>query len=93
MRAVSGAGRVDGVTAPLTPEGYARARRVLMRRDPYRYNAGASGNNFVGWSPYEGIELPFRAIETYLRGECVATEGHVLAEPGQGRFVSPLRAQ
>jgi DNA-3-methyladenine glycosylase II len=34
MRAVSGAGRVDGVTAPLTPEGYARARRVLMRRDP-----------------------------------------------------------
>src|SRR6202051_5238191 len=30
---------------------------VLLRRAPYRYHAGASGNNFVGWSPYEGIEL------------------------------------
>jgi DNA-3-methyladenine glycosylase II len=40
MRAVTGAGPVngvngvDGVAAPLTPEGYERARRVLMRRDP-----------------------------------------------------------
>jgi len=31
MRAVSRAG---GTPAPLTPEGYARARRVLIRRDP-----------------------------------------------------------
>ena len=30
---------------------------VLMRRDPYRYNAAASGNNFVSWSPYDGIDL------------------------------------
>jgi DNA-3-methyladenine glycosylase II len=37
MRAVTGAGPVngvDGVAAPLTPQGYERARRVLMRRDP-----------------------------------------------------------
>ena len=34
MRAVTGAGPVNGVAAPLTPEGYERARRVLMRRDP-----------------------------------------------------------
>jgi len=40
MRAVTGAGPVngvdgvDGVAAPLTPAGYERARRVLMRRDP-----------------------------------------------------------
>jgi allantoinase len=64
---------------------------VLMRRDPYRYSAAASGANFVSWSPYEGIELPFRAIETYLRGACVAAEGKVIAEPGSGRFISPLR--
>ena len=64
---------------------------VLMRRDPHRYSAAASGNNFVSWSPYEGIELPFRPTETYLRGECVAAEGRVLAEPGAGRFVSPPR--
>jgi DNA-3-methyladenine glycosylase II len=34
MRAVTGAGPLNGVAAPLTPEGYERARRVLMRRDP-----------------------------------------------------------
>jgi len=34
MRAVSTPSRVSGPPAPLTPEGYARARRVLMRRDP-----------------------------------------------------------
>jgi allantoinase len=66
---------------------------VLMRRDPYRYNAAASGNNFVPWSPYDGSELPFRAIETYVRGTCVAAEGRVIAEPGQGRFVSPVHAR
>lgn len=34
MRAVRPAGRLSGAPAPLSPEGYARARRVLMRRDP-----------------------------------------------------------
>ena len=34
MRAVRPASRANGAPAPLTPEGYARARRVLMRRDP-----------------------------------------------------------
>jgi len=65
---------------------------VLMRRDPHRYSAAESGNNFVSWSPYDGIELPFRPIETYVRGECVAVEGRVIAEPGQGRFVRPVHA-
>lgn len=65
---------------------------VLVRRDPYRYDAGASGNNFVSWSPYQGVELPYRVAETWLRGECVAAEGRVLAEPGTGRFVRPRAA-
>ena len=34
MRALSAASGVSGAPAPLTPDGYARARRVLMRRDP-----------------------------------------------------------
>jgi allantoinase len=66
---------------------------VLMRRDPHHYSAGASGNNFVSWSPYEGIELPFRPVETYVRGTCVAADGQVVGKPGFGRFVSPQRAQ
>jgi allantoinase len=62
---------------------------VLARRDPYRYQAAASGNNFVSWSPYEGIELPYSAVATFVRGDCVAADGKVLAKPGQGRFVHP----
>jgi allantoinase len=65
---------------------------VLVRRDPYRYDAGASGNNFVSWSPYQGVELPYRVVETWLRGECVGAQGRVLAEPGNGRFVRPRAA-
>jgi allantoinase len=65
---------------------------VLMRRDPYRYLAGDSGNNFVSWSPYDGIALPFRVAATFVRGMCVAADGRVTAEPGCGRFVRPPSA-
>jgi DNA-3-methyladenine glycosylase II len=34
MYAVGRGGEAGGVPAPLTPDGYARARRLLMRRDP-----------------------------------------------------------
>jgi DNA-3-methyladenine glycosylase II len=34
MHAVGGGGKAGGALAPLTAHGYARARRVLMRRDP-----------------------------------------------------------
>ena len=63
---------------------------VLMRRDPYRYSAAASGNNFVSWSPYEGIELPFRPIATFVRGTCVAAEGRV--SPSLGRVALSARS-
>jgi allantoinase len=63
---------------------------VLMRREPYRYRAGESGNNVVSWSPYDGIDLPFRVVATFLRGACVMADGQVTAAPGTGRFVRPL---
>jgi allantoinase len=62
---------------------------VLMRRESYRYRAADSGNNFVSWSPYDGIELPFRPVAAFLRGVCVAADGRVIAEPGHGCFVRP----
>jgi allantoinase len=62
---------------------------VLTRRDPYRYRAADSGNNYVAWSPYDGIGLPFRIVATFLRGHCVAADGRVSAAPGQGQFVKP----
>jgi allantoinase len=64
---------------------------VLMSASPYRYAAAATGVNVVDWSPYEGMELPYRVEATFLRGKAVAADGWVIAEPGIGRFQKPLR--
>lgn len=64
---------------------------VLARRDPYTYYAADSSNNFVSWSPYDGLTLPYRIVGTFLRGECIMADGKVLAKPGHGRFVRPVR--
>ncbi len=63
---------------------------VLFDR-PMVYDAAASGNNVVGWSPYNGINLPWTIGATWLRGKQVCADGKVLAEPGNGRFVRPER--
>jgi allantoinase len=60
---------------------------VLFDR-PKTYDAAESGHNVVGWSPYNGIELPWTVGLTYLRGRQVF-DGVTVAEPGAGRFVRP----
>lgn len=62
---------------------------VVMAHDPRRYDASASGHNCVGWSPYEGMELPYRPVATFRRGEMAFDGADVHAQPGSGRFVSP----
>lgn len=61
---------------------------VLVPR-PRIYDAAASGHNVVGWSPYNGIELPWTVDATYLRGRLAFDGVNVVAEPGTGRFVRP----
>jgi allantoinase len=61
---------------------------VLVAR-PHRYNAAASGHNVVGWSPYDGIELPYAIDATWSRGRLAFDGNKVLAEPGAGRWVRP----
>ena len=56
-----------------------------------RYDAAESGHNVVGWSPYNGIELPWTVGLTYLRGQQVF-DGTNVAAPGVGRFVRPETA-
>ena len=46
--------------------------------------------NVVGWSPYNGIRLPWRVAATFLRGRLAFDGKRVLAEPGTGAFVRPL---
>lgn len=62
---------------------------IIIKRDPYIYSAAASGNNFSGWSPYDGREIYYRVQRTMLRGEWVYANNVVTAEPGNGQFVSP----
>jgi allantoinase len=61
---------------------------VLVKR-PKIYDAAASGHNVVGWSPYNGITLPWTLDATWLRGRLAFDGTSVLAEPGTGKFVRP----
>jgi len=65
---------------------------VVMAHRPHRYDPAASGHNFVQWSPYAGIELPYRPVATFVRGTLIFDGTKVLAEPGSGSFVHPAIA-
>jgi allantoinase len=62
---------------------------TVLTPKPLLYDAAASGHNVVGWSPYNGIKLPWRVSGTFLRGIKAFDGRDVLAEPGSGRFVRP----
>ena len=62
---------------------------VILTPEPLLYDAAASGHNVVGWSPYNGMTLPWRVSGTFLRGIKAFDGRRVLAEPGSGRFVRP----
>jgi allantoinase len=63
---------------------------VVLTPEETVYDAAASGNNVVGWSPYQGIRLPYKVSATYLRGAHAFDGTKVLSEPGTGKFVRPL---
>ena len=44
-----------------------------------------------GWSPFDGKEFTCRVAATYLRGKPVWDGKTVLAKPGDGRFLRPLK--
>ncbi|MHA6298251.1 dihydroorotase [Devosia sp. CAU 1758] len=79
--------RLDHIKGALEP-GKDADITVLVNR-PQVYDAARSGHNVVGWSPYNGIELPWTIAGTWLRGRQVFDGKDVLAEPGNGRFVRP----
>ncbi|WP_411032685.1 dihydroorotase [Shinella sp. BYT-45] len=62
---------------------------TVLTPEPYTYDAAQSGHNVVGWSPYNGIRLPWRVSATWLRGRLAFDGRKVLAEPGTGAFVRP----
>ncbi|MBY5333999.1 amidohydrolase family protein [Rhizobium leguminosarum] len=83
--------RLDHIKGALTPG--KDADIVVLEPRESVYDASASGNNVVGWSPYNGIRLPWTVSATYLRGEKIAEGTKVLADAGTGSFVRPLPRQ
>jgi allantoinase len=83
--------RLDHAKGALTP-GKDADITVLEPKESV-YDAAASGNNVVGWSPYNGIRLPWTVSAVWLRGRQITEGSKVLAEPGSGRFVRPLPRQ
>ncbi|OJU01092.1 MAG: allantoinase [Rhizobium sp. 63-7] len=79
--------RLDHVKGALTPG--RDADIIVLTPEETVYDAAASGHNIVGWSPYNGIRLPYRVSGTYLRGKLAFDGSKVLAEPGTGAFVRP----
>lgn len=43
------------------------------------------------WTPYEGMEVTGRVVLTVVRGRVAYEEGRIVAEPGWGGFVRPIR--
>jgi allantoinase len=62
---------------------------AVLTSEPHVYDAGKTGNNVAGWSPYDGMTLPYRVAATYGRGILAYDGTHVVAEPGWGAFVRP----
>lgn len=55
------------------------------------YDAKASRHSIAGWSPYDGMTLPWSVAGTWLRGQQVFDGTDVLAQPGHGQFIRPPR--
>lgn len=62
---------------------------TVLTPEPYRFEAAATGHSVAGWSPYDGMTLPYRVSATYARGHLAFDGRTVLAEPGRGSFVRP----
>jgi allantoinase len=62
---------------------------AVLTPEEFIFDASRTGNNVVGWSPYDGMRLPYRVAATYARGRLAFDGASVVAAPGSGRFVRP----
>lgn len=62
---------------------------AVLTPGEFTFDARGTGNNVIGWSPYDGMRLPYRVAATYGRGRLVFDGVTVTAEPGSGHFVRP----
>jgi allantoinase len=79
--------RLDHVRGALTPG--RDADIMVLTPDSYVVDTAKSGNSVGGWSPFDGMVLPYKVAATYVRGRPAYDGAKVLAEPCSGRFVRP----
>lgn len=82
--------RIDHIKGALTPG--RDADITVLIPEPWVVDAAKSGNSVAGWSPFDGMELPWRIAATYSRGQLAYDGTRVIAEPGRGRWVRPEAA-
>ncbi len=84
----SGPARVFGLPhkGRLAPGHHADITLVDLNR---RTTLGERLYTKCGWTPFEGMTVRGSIARVILRGRDAVVEGEMLAEPGQGRLVSP----
>jgi dihydroorotase len=59
-----------------------------------RYSLGSDGlHTKCKWTPFAGIAVQGRVQRVVLRGQTVFDRGQILAQPGLGRTISPVRGE
>ena len=79
--------RLDHIKGALRPG--RDADIMVLTPESYVVDTAKSGNSVAGWSPFDGMALPYKVAATYARGRLAFDGAKVLAEPGTGRFVRP----
>ena len=51
---------------------------------------GSDLHSTAGWTPYEGMEIQGRVVQTFVRGQPSFEDGAVVARAGDGEFVRPV---
>jgi len=79
--------RIDHIKGALAPGRDADIAVLVPQK--YIYDAASTGNNVAGWSPFDGVELPYKIAATYLRGDAIYDGENVIAAAGTGQFIRP----
>ena len=82
--------RLDHVKGALTPG--RDADIMVLTPESYVVDTAKSGNSVAGWSPFDGMTLPYKVAATYVRGRLAYDGAKVLAEPGSWPFRPSARA-
>jgi allantoinase len=65
---------------------------AVLSREQRKFE-GRNMTSKIKWTPYEGMMMAGVVAATFVRGQRVYDDGTVVAKPGYGRFVSPVKSE